>query len=40
MFGCQIDVAEDGVSAVNKMNSAVEKYDLVLMDIVMPNLDG
>ena len=38
VFGCAIDVAVDGVSAVNKMN--LEKYDLVLMDIVMPNLDG
>ncbi|GAA5854775.1 hypothetical protein JCM9279_000941 [Rhodotorula babjevae] len=38
VFGCQIDVAVDGVSAVNKMNT--QKYDLVLMDIVMPNLDG
>lgn len=38
VFGCQIDYAVDGMSAVNKMN--VEKYDLVLMDIVMPNLDG
>lgn len=28
-FGCQIDVALDGVSAVNKMNA--QKYDLVLM---------
>ncbi|KAJ7676506.1 hypothetical protein DFH06DRAFT_1168354 [Mycena polygramma] len=38
VFGCAIDVAVDGVSAVNKMN--FEKYDLVLMDIVMPKLDG
>ncbi|KAL9931989.1 hypothetical protein V8E36_009050 [Tilletia maclaganii] len=38
VFGCAIDVAVDGVNAVNKMN--LEKYDLVLMDIVMPNLDG
>ncbi|TIB76760.1 response regulator [Wallemia mellicola] len=38
IFGCTIDVADDGVSAVNKMNFT--KYDLVLMDIVMPNLDG
>ena len=29
VFGCTIDVAVDGVSAVNKMN--LEKYDLVLM---------
>ncbi|KAH8998368.1 HSF-type DNA-binding-domain-containing protein [Lactarius hatsudake] len=38
VFGCAIDVAVDGVGAVNKMN--LEKYDLVLMDIVMPKLDG
>lgn len=29
VFGCAIDVAVDGVGAVNKMN--LEKYDLVLM---------
>jgi len=29
VFGCTIDVAVDGVGAVNKMN--FEKYDLVLM---------
>ena len=29
VFGCSIDVAVDGVGAVNKMN--LEKYDLVLM---------
>lgn len=38
VFGCSIDYAVDGMTAVNKMNQ--EKYDLVLMDIVMPNLDG
>ncbi|KAJ7036183.1 HSF-type DNA-binding-domain-containing protein [Mycena alexandri] len=38
VFGCTIDVAVDGVGAVNKMN--LENYDLVLMDIVMPKLDG
>ncbi|KAF5323792.1 hypothetical protein D9619_012942 [Psilocybe cf. subviscida] len=38
VFGCTIDVAVDGIGAVNKMN--LEKYDLVLMDIVMPKLDG
>lgn len=29
----------DGLEAVNKLNSGA-KYDLVLMDIIMPNLDG
>ncbi|KAG9309198.1 CheY-like superfamily [Chiua virens] len=38
VFGCAIDVAVDGVGAVTKMN--LEKYDLVLMDIVMPKMDG
>ncbi|KAK7561135.1 heat shock transcription factor 2, partial [Phyllosticta citricarpa] len=38
-FNCAIDSALDGLEAVNKMNSG-SKYDLVLMDIIMPNLDG
>lgn len=29
----------DGLEAVNKLNAG-SKYDLVLMDIIMPNLDG
>lgn len=36
--GCVIGVAVDGIGAVSKME--LEKYDLVLMDIVMPKLDG
>ncbi|KAI5992622.1 CheY-like superfamily, partial [Pisolithus marmoratus] len=38
VLGCAIDVVVDGVRAVNKMN--LEKYNLVLMDIVMPKMDG
>ncbi|KAJ7744923.1 hypothetical protein B0H16DRAFT_1559474 [Mycena metata] len=38
IFGCTTDVAVDGVSAVSKMN--LEKYDLILMDILMPKMDG
>lgn len=29
----------DGLEAVNKMQGG-SKYDLILMDIIMPNLDG
>ncbi|KAF9919558.1 kinase-regulated stress-responsive transcription factor skn7 [Linnemannia zychae] len=38
IFGCPFDVAEDGVAAVGKMTR--QKYDIVLMDIMMPKLDG
>lgn len=38
LFGCTIDVAADGVEAVNKMQSGV--YDICMMDVSMPNLDG
>ena len=40
-MGILVDYAEDGIEAVNIMNEAPEdKYDLVLMDIQMPRMDG
>ena len=30
----------DGLQAVTKMNDAEKNFDLILMDIIMPNLDG
>jgi len=39
--GCTVDVASDGAEAVEKVrNSAASPYDLVLMDIQMPVMDG
>ncbi|KAI8370020.1 HSF-type DNA-binding-domain-containing protein [Blakeslea trispora] len=38
VIGCSIDLAKDGVEALKKMG--LEKYDLILMDIVMPKMDG
>ncbi len=39
--GIEVDCAEDGIEAVNIMNEAPEdKYDLVLMDVQMPRMDG
>ncbi|OJZ81224.1 stress response regulator/HFS transcription factor [Aspergillus piperis CBS 112811] len=38
-FSCLIDTAFDGLEAVNKIQDG-SKYDLILMDIIMPNLDG
>lgn len=36
--GCIVDTALDGIEAIEKVTS--EKYDLVFMDIQMPNLSG
>ena len=39
--GAEIDVAEDGVVAVEKVaNSAPGRYDVILMDVQMPRMDG
>ena len=39
--GFVVDTAEDGAVAVQKMEQAAPgQYDLILMDIQMPNLDG
>ncbi len=34
----QVDLAEDGLEAIQK--SKQKEYDLIIMDIMMPNLDG
>ncbi|EPY52993.1 transcription factor Prr1 [Schizosaccharomyces cryophilus OY26] len=38
LFDCQVEVAVDGISAVNKANSG--GYDLILMEFILPQLDG
>ncbi|KAK6462913.1 HSF-type DNA-binding-domain-containing protein [Scheffersomyces coipomensis] len=37
-YGCQVTVVTDGLNAISTVEHT--NYDLVLMDIVMPNLDG
>ncbi|KAI2631193.1 HSF-type DNA-binding-domain-containing protein [Xylaria nigripes] len=37
---CGVEVARDGLEAVNKVSSRQQSYDLIFMDIVMPQLDG
>jgi CheY-like chemotaxis protein len=38
--GISIDCARNGLEAVNMAISVPEKYDLILMDVQMPNMDG
>ncbi|KAH8819542.1 BRRG2, response regulator [Xylogone sp. PMI_703] len=39
-FECGVDIARDGLESVNKMNAEGNNFDLILMDIIMPHLDG
>lgn len=36
--GYQVDIAEDGVLGLQKIRKGT--YDLILLDILMPNMDG
>jgi len=38
LMECEVDIAEDGVEALNMYEK--KEYDLILMDVQMPNLDG
>lgn len=38
--GCKVDWAEDGVYAIEKITAKPDYYDLILMDIQMPKLNG
>ncbi|KAG9237843.1 BRRG2, response regulator [Amylocarpus encephaloides] len=39
-YECGVEIARDGLQAVNRMNSGTTTFNLILMDIIMPNLDG
>ncbi|CAM4028205.1 ATP-binding protein [Pseudoalteromonas byunsanensis] len=39
-LGLEADIAEDGKQAINKLSNTPYAYDLVLMDIQMPVMDG
>ncbi|HNW25683.1 MAG TPA: response regulator transcription factor [Candidatus Gastranaerophilaceae bacterium] len=40
MYGYEVKVAVDGVQALKILAKAEKKYDLVLLDVMMPNLNG
>ncbi len=39
-MGCHVDLAENGQEALDKLESNKGKYDVVLMDCMMPIMDG
>lgn len=38
--GFKVDLAYDGSQAIEMVRNAIPKYDFILMDIHMPNVDG
>ena len=40
MYGYDVKVATDGLVGLKILNEECEPFDLILLDVVMPNLDG
>lgn len=42
MYGYEVDIAKNGVEALHKLtsNESNVKFDLVLLDVMMPKMDG
>ena len=38
--GYRVEIADNGIEAVDKFFSAPDSWDLILMDLQMPDLDG
>jgi len=40
MYGYEVAVAEDGIEALKILSDEKSHFDLVLLDVMMPNMDG
>lgn len=40
LYGYEVDVATDGMQGVKKLTSGQSSYDMILLDVMMPNMDG
>ncbi len=40
LYGYEVDVAKDGLQGIKKLTSDNNDFDLVLLDVMMPNMDG
>jgi DNA-binding NarL/FixJ family response regulator len=40
LYGYEVDVATDGMQGVKKLTSNANSFDMILLDVMMPNMDG
>lgn len=40
MYGYDVHVAHDGIQAVQMLTNSNQNFDLVILDVMMPNMDG
>lgn len=40
LYGYEVEVATDGLQGVKKLTSEKSGFDMVLLDVMMPNMDG
>ena len=39
-YGYNVEVATDGVQALSVLSNSINKFDIVLLDVMMPNMNG
>jgi len=40
MYGYEVEIAQDGLQALQILNKGEKQFDLIILDIMMPNMDG
>ncbi len=40
MYGYEVEVAKDGLQGIKRLTSETNDFDMVLLDVIMPNMDG
>ena len=40
LYGYEVDVATDGMQGVKKLTAENSDFDMILLDVMMPNMDG
>ncbi len=40
MYGYDVEVANDGIEALKILSNETKNFDLILLDVMMPNMDG